>query len=47
MLNNIGRFVFQWFKNIPELDLCLVFIVIEILILRIVTLNIYGTKTTG
>jgi phosphate butyryltransferase len=30
---NIGRFVFQWFKNIRAIDLCFVFILYEMVIL--------------
>jgi hypothetical protein len=33
VLNNIGRFVFQQFKNISDVDVCCVFIGIEIVIL--------------
>jgi hypothetical protein len=33
VLNNIGRFVFQQFKNISDGDVCCVFIGIEIVIL--------------
>jgi hypothetical protein len=32
---NIGRFVFQWFKNISLVDVCYVFICIEMVILPI------------
>jgi len=35
VLNNIGRFVFQWFKNIFVVDVCYVFICIEMVILPI------------
>jgi len=33
VLNNIGRFVFQWFKNILGLDFYPLFISIEMVIL--------------
>jgi len=33
VLNNIGRFVFQWFKNISVVDICSVFIEHEMVIL--------------
>jgi len=35
VLNNIGRFILQWFKNILVVDVCYVLIATEMVILFI------------